>query len=519
MSISLDATGVLRNIRVVENEQFVCPQKEFGMSHQDRKSQHPIVVNHETLRDVTGWLFRPALFRGMEVRAGSKWKPRLLAMTALFWATSDHTTLGDRFEHASKVSKKVSRGQPEPGRSYRGFTKMLALWSARLLVAVVCELRLRMQQELPGQYEIAGFRVFAGDGSRIELPRTKSNQQSYSPRRKEKRSKKKARRRRSPQGGKQKARARKQRTMKKQSAASIDKKASMTQMWLTLLWHVGTGLPWAWRSGAADSSERHHLLEMLDEMPENSLITADAGFVGYDFWKAVLEANVDFVIRVGANVTLLKKLGYAREYANTVYLWPDRVAKKKLPPWVLRLIVLHDGKQPVYLVTSVLSKQRLSDQQAIEIYRQRWGIELFFRTFKQTFRRNKLLSHAAHNAKLELDWSLVALWCICLLGQRELLRAGIAPSQLSPADAIKAVQITLRDYRTRPESPDESLWPMLCRAQRDDYHRTSSKTSRGYPRKKQRERVAAPIILLASKTQIDAAKELKAIDKQIRSAA
>jgi hypothetical protein len=489
------------------------------MSHQDRKSQHPIVVNHETLQEVTGWLFRPALFRSMEVRAGSKWKPHLLAMTALFWAASDHTTLGDRFEHASKVSKKISRGQPEPGRSYRGFMKMLALWNTRLLIAVVSGLRLRMQQELPDQYEIAGFRVFAGDGSRIELPRTKSHQQTYSPRRKKKPTQKQARRRRCPQAGKQKGHARKRRTMKKQSAASIDKKASMTQMWLTLLWHVGTGLPWSWRSGAADSSERQHLLEMLGEMPENSLITADAGFVGYDFWKTVLEAHVDFVIRVGANVTLLKKLGYAREYAHTVYLWPDRTAKKKLPPLVLRLIVLQDGKQPVYLVTSVLSPHRLSDQQAIAIYRQRWGIELFFRTFKQTFRRNKLRSHAAHNAQLELDWSLVALWCVCLLGQRELLRAGTAPSQLSPADAIKAVQITLRDYRTRPESPAESLWSMLRDAQRDDYHRSSSKTSRGYPRKKQRERVAAPIILLASKIQIDAAKELKAIDRQIRSAA
>ena len=74
-------------------------------------------------------------------------------------------------------------------------------------------------------------------------------------------------------------------------------------------------------------------------------------------------------------------------------------------------------------MTSVLNKQGLSDKQAIEIYRYRWGIELFFRTFKQTFGRTKVRSHSANNAKRELDWSLVALWSICLLGQRELLRA------------------------------------------------------------------------------------------------
>ncbi len=308
--------------------------------------------------------------------------------------------------------------------------------------------------------------------------------------------------------------------MKKQSAAAIANKTSTTQMWLTLLWHVGTGLPWSWRSGASDSSERHHLMEMFREMPENSLITADAGFVGYEFWKAILDAGHDFVIRVGANVKLIKQLGYAREYDSTVYLWPDKAAKKNMPPLVLRLIVIHNGKHPVYLVTSVLSKQRLSDKQAIPIYRYRWGIELFFRTFKQTFGRTKLRSHSAANAKLELDWSLVALWSICLLGQRELVRAGETPSQLSAASAIKAVQTAMRDYRVRPESSDEILYSMLANALLDGYERSSSKTSRNYPnKKKKRERTAPPKTIQATPAQIVAATEVKTINKQIRSAA
>jgi len=293
----------------------------------------------------------------------------------------------------------------------------------------------------------------------------------------------------------------------------------MTHMWLTLLWHVGTGLPWSWRSGASDSSERHHLLDMLGEMPENSLMTADAGFVGYEFWKTLRDANHDFVIRIGSNVKLIKTLGYAREYDHTVYLWPDKAARKKMPPLVLRLIVIHDGKQPVFLVTSVLSKQRLSDKQAIEIYRYRWGIELFFRTFKQTFGCTKLRGHSAANAELELDWSLVALWSICLLGQCELVRAGESPSRLSAAGAIRAVQNTLRDYRVRPESSDETLSSLLAHALLDGYQRSSSKTSRDYPTKKKRDRTAAPKIIAATTTQIATAAEVKTKNKQIRLAA
>jgi len=50
-----------------------------------------------------------------------------------------------------------------------------------------------------------------------------------------------------------------------------------------------------------------------------------------------LDAGHQLLVRVGSNVKLLKKLGYARERNGLVYLWPDRAAKKRLPPLVLRL--------------------------------------------------------------------------------------------------------------------------------------------------------------------------------------
>jgi hypothetical protein len=247
---------------------------------------------------------------------------------------------------------------------------------------------------------------------------------------------------------------------------------------------------------------------MLGEMPENSLITADAGFVGYDFWRTILAAGHNFVIRVGGNVRLIKNLGYVRQHQHTVYLWPDKAAKKNQPPLALRLIVIKHGKETLYLITN-LTKSQLSDKQAGEIYSARWGIELFFRTFKQTFGCRKLRSNSAENAQLELDWSLLGLWCICLLGQRELVESGQDPARLSPAPAIRAFQGTFRHNRVRPESISEILWMKLRGALLDDYQRKSSKTSRNYPRKKQRESTGAPNIETASAEQIKAVKQLK----------
>jgi hypothetical protein len=247
---------------------------------------------------------------------------------------------------------------------------------------------------------------------------------------------------------------------------------------------------------------------MLPFLPENALITADAGFVGYEFWSRILEAGHPFVIRVGGNVRLMKGLGFARQYDHTVYLWPDKAAKTNQPPLVLRLIVLTDGRQPVFLVTP-LPKSQLSDQHAALIYQARWGIELFFRTFKQTFGCRKLRSRCAENVGWELDWSLIGLWCVCLWGELELARSRKDPKRLSASLALAAFQDTLRHYRLRPETVAETLSHQLQLALLDDYVRIPSKASRNYPRKKVRERISPPKITNATTQQIQMAKAFK----------
>jgi hypothetical protein len=136
-------------------------------------------------------------------------------------------------------------------------------------------------------------------------------------------------------------------------------------------------------------------------------------------------------------------------------------------------------------------------------------VEVFFRTFKQTFGCRKLRSRAARNAQLELEWSLVGLWGVCLLAIRELSMSGHAPTRLSPAAAIRAFQHTLREYRVRPEIHAETLWGQLRLARLDDYQRRTAKTSRAYPRKKHRTPIGIPQITLATDQQIAQAAALQ----------
>jgi hypothetical protein len=464
------------------------------MSHQDRPV--PLVINHQTIKQVIDWLLAPAVVAGLPGRKQALWKPRLLAATAVLWATSELSTLHERFAQARKIIKTVFRWQPAPGVSYQGFVKMLEKWQPELLSVLVPHLREQMQVGLSAQWETAGYAVFAGDGSRVALARSASLEATFAPQRRRRKS---AHRRKS---------AGARRAPKKQAAAARPKKATSPQLGLTLLWHVGSGLPWAWRTGPSGSSERDQLVALVSELPAHALIVADAGFVGYDFWQALLTAGHHFVIRVGANVRLVRQLGWTREDAQVVYLWPDQAARKHQPPLVLRLVVVQDGKPPVYLVTN-LPKTRLSDRHVATIYGARWGVEVFFRTFKQTFGCRKLRSRSAPNAQLELEWALVGLWCVCLLGTCELRASGHEPARLSPAAAIHAFQRTLREYRVRPETHAETLWTQLRLARLDDYQRRSSKTSRAYPRKKHRARIGIPQITRATEQQIALANALQ----------
>ncbi|MEJ7638238.1 MAG: transposase [Singulisphaera sp.] len=151
----------------------------------------------------------------------------------------------------------------------------------------------------------------------------------------------------------------------------------------------------------------------------------------------------------------------------------------------------------------------VSDEQVIEIYALRWGIELFYRHFKQTFGRRKLRSHCGANAEVEATWSLLGLWSLGLHAQVELAWDGIPARRVSVAGLLRAYRASMREYRSRP-GPGESLRERLSGSVIDAYKRTS-KASRDYPRKKHAHAIGAPEIRPATTVEIEIARQIKDI--------
>ena len=457
------------------------------MSHQDRDAVQAR-LNSQYLAQALQWLLAGIDWKSVSFRKDCTWTPVMLVRAALVWAWSDENTLGERFFAARRLLIHLFPLEGPFATSYQAFLKLLCRWTGRLVALLQVALRERMQEKLGCQWTIAGFVVFAVDGSRVDVPRTLSHEAANSPA-PDPSGKKKRNRRKAPQ------------------SAAHTKKANVPFIWLTVMLHVGTGLPWDWRTGPSGSSERAHALDMQNGLPAKALVAADAGFVGYDFAREVRDGGRDLLVRVGANIRLLRKLGYVKESHGTVYLWPDKAAKRRQPPLVFRLIVAQGPKHPIYLLTSVLSPDTLSDQQVFEIYKKRWGIELFYRHLKQTFQRRKLRSTCAANAAVELEWALVGLWALGLSAAVELARQQIPLKRISMAGVLRAFRRMLRDY-LHPVERGRSLRALLRAALVDEYVRPR-KQSRDYPRKKKHELIGIPDIVEASPAEISRARELK----------
>jgi len=461
------------------------------MSHQDAVD---VTTNAQDLQAALSWLVPDEVLSDVEFRDGSFWKPLSLVYAALMWSWSGKKGLVERFDEARKIVALNMPRDETPGNSYSGFVKRLHCWSNKLIERIVAEFRRTMRQELREYYLVAGWLLLAADGSRTATPRTKSNEQRFSANKKKKKSSRKK---------KQVQKARKKQTQKDR-----DKKASTPQIWLTAIYHLGTGLPWDWRTGPSDSSERGHLAEMARDLPEGALLTMDAGFVGYDFWRELDQAGVSFVARVGSNVKLLQNLGYARHRKNTVFVWPDKAQRKRQPPLVLRLECFREGKEEVYLVTNVLEETRLNCLAMKQVYAARWGVEIYYRDLKQTFERAKLRSKAADNAQLELDWSIVGLWAMGLYAAVQHAAEGIPPVRRSIAGVLRAFRLPMEQAKCEAD-PGEDLESLLAIAVKDNYQRKSSKASRERYEKKKKKPIGPPDIAMATKQQQTLARQLK----------
>jgi len=393
-----------------------------------------------------------------------RWTPRLLAMTAMLMTWQPAQALQDAFVAAREVVVSMYATRRRPGRSFPGFWSALRKASVALRVTVVAALRKRVKAVAGRTWRMGRWVVMAVDGSRIACPRTAANEAAF---------------------------------------GCAGRAKAPPQQFLTTIFHLATGLIWSWRRGPGTAAERDHLRAMTPELPENTLLVADAGFVGYDLLTGLVRAGQEFVIRAGANVRLLRELGYyAREYDGLVYLWPQ--AHRDRPPLVLRCLHVKEGSKRMCLLTSVLAASALSDRQMVALYRRRWVVEVAFRSLKQTMARRNMLSQTPAQAEMELDWAVMGLWMLGVMTAENVPRR--ERDRCSVACALRAVRQAMRCNGRRP--PRRGLGGRLRKAVVDNYVRLHSKRARNWPHKKKEKPPGLPRIRIATQAEVLIARRL-----------
>jgi hypothetical protein len=371
-----------------------------------------------------------------------RWTPRAAAMAAVLMALDVGCTLAVRCQDALACLGIDFRRGRRVGRTYNGLLKALVRQAPVVLPRLKADLRRQAWAALAKVPKVRGWVLLAVDGSKADLPRTRSLEKHF----------------------------------------GIADNGHNPQALITAIVEVFTGLLWDWRIGPGRGSEKHQLIDMAGELPDASLLLADGNFVGYPVWSALMQAGRCFLIRVGGNVSLLRKLWPQTRFerhGDIVYAWPVH-QWKKWPPLRLRLIRVRGGKDSVYLLTNVLDRRGLTQAAAGQIYRWRWGVELFYRAMKRTLGYVKLRSRSANRAVVELEWALLTMCVMTLLGIDRLHRRRVDRRRFSPAGLLHALRAALlHGHRLRHALRD--LDRASGRSFRDAYSRRATKRSRHRP--------------------------------------
>jgi hypothetical protein len=456
------------------------------------KTKSATVDQRKLLRKAVEWIVNEGIFADVRLHGNVNWVPKHLVMLAVLTAWSSAGRMTDAFKKAARLSQKLFGVLAI--HTFQGMVRALVKYGPELIVRLWCRIHMLMEEVSPEHFRIGKWAPMAADGSRFTTPRTRSNEQAFAAKNFGK-------------GGR--ARSRRKWKNKKRRSKKLSTPVK-PQIWLTLIWHMGLKLPWCWKMGPSTSSERHHFMDLLTTLmfPENTLFCCDAGFIGYELWSTILAMGHHFLIRVGGNVRLLKNLGHFKCGAGIVCLWPDAVARRNQPPIILRLIEVKSDRGSMFLVTDVLNERELSTRQLRQLYPLRWGIELQFRTTKQTFGLGKLRSRNADHALAELEWSLMALTMIQLLAIREQTKIEIPPDQTSVAQAIAAIRHAI-DTWNEPVTRAESLTVQLRKSTKDTYRRTKSKSARYKPDYKDKPTAGKPIVMNATAAQKSKYRKLR----------
>ena len=392
-----------------------------------------------------------------------RWFLRPLSLTALFMPLIQGRTLGARFKDGRKAVGQLFEKEVRPGKHLSGFQAALAALPEKVVADLRCACQNAVLAAGHAPARVGRHVCFGVDGTNQETPRTAANEEYY----------------------------------------GISAQDPLPQRLISTCFCLGQRLLWDWCGGPEHGTEPEQILELIRRGPPGALYVKDAGKVGYEWFREVLESGHHFLLRVGGNFSLwAEEVGVVQAQGGRVLVWPQR-RRADSPPLALRLIVYtrtysktKHGKtklrtETVYLLTD-LSAEHLTQTEAQHLFGLRWpGNEIGHRGWKRIVGEYKVASERPGNAEKESEFSLLGcmfVQVLALIAQDP--RAKEIPSLAQALDVWEdAIKAVLKGKAAT------WLWARLKRCVLDKYERHSAKIRRDSPRRQNHKPLKPPVFL------------------------
>ena len=379
-------------------------------------------------------------------------RPLLLVLCAMTWCAGDSAP--ERFETARAFFVCLQPKRRRPGETAAGFQKALKRLPTFVLRLVAAAVRARLLLWGAALRGRGGWAVFGCDGSELACPRTRELERRL--------------------GGK--------------APGKPGKLPPAPQAGLSALVHLQSGVLWSWRLGKGAIDERAHLEALIGTLPADSLVVGDCGYQGYRLARALHAAGHAFLFRVSSLTTFYSDEELPGEplrdwQDGQAWYWPGEAQRQKQLPLRVRLLRVRDRsrKHDVWLATNVLRVEKLPAEAAGHYYKMRWGSEGFFRAYKRTLGKLKLVSRTVKLVHREAEGSLLAVQLLLAQAGQARLLYGRAREAGSARQLVLAVRREVAECCRGKRRGRRGYQRRLSQASLKRRARASPKASRVWP--------------------------------------
>jgi hypothetical protein len=150
--------------------------------------------------------------------------------------------------------------------------------------------------------------------------------------------------------------------------------------------------------------------------PKGSIVVVDRGYTDYTLFQQWITAGVFFVTRMRENLlyTVVQDNSCPKRkdiLSDQLIVLSSAYAQTRCPSVLRRIVVRDSTGEEVVLLTSHLT---FGATTISAIYRERWQIEIFFRTIKQGLRIKSFVGTSANALAIQIWTALLALLLVAI---------------------------------------------------------------------------------------------------------